>query len=305
MNAPGLSGITIPAGSQRIFSLAGFAPGLASPVVHIEARGGQVVAFLQQSIVRGLDSVGVDLVDAGAEPAKQLTIPGVRIRNAIGVNSALTLVDWQDVGPAVRIAVPGTKKTKVTVNVIPVDPKVDGTSFQTTVDPGKVDELALDSGAEVDTGVALADGTYTVTIESDQPVVAGVRVSTAVGDGGDQGDAAPQAPPSDLAWYASSPALTGDTLVSIAPGPDPQLELTNPTKAEVTVVAKAQGGGDDITIKVPGNGAASVAVKEGLTYLLTAATGLHAAVSYAGDAQLAAYPVTSSRPVSGPIVIRP
>jgi hypothetical protein len=146
---------------------------------------------------------------------------------------------------------------------------------------------------------------YTVTIESDQPVVAGVRVSTAVGDGGNQTDVTTQAPPSDLAWYVSSPALTGDTLVSVASGPDPQLALSNPTKADATVVLKAQGGAADVTVKVPAGGAAAVGVREGITYLLTGATGLHAAVSYAGDAQLAAYPITSARPVSGPIVIRP
>jgi hypothetical protein len=273
-------------------------------VVHVEARGGQVVASMQQSIVRGLDSVGVDLVNGTAEPATTLVIPGVRILDAVGVNAAVTLVDWQDVSPVVRIAVPGDKKAQVTVNVIPADPKVDGTSFQTTVDGGKVDELALDSGAEVDTGVALADGLYTVTVESDQPVIAGVRVSTAGESTDDTGDAPAQAPPSDLAWYAASPALTGDALVSVAPGPDPLLAVANPTDAEVSLVLDAQGG-DDITLVIPAGGTASTSVKAGTGYLLTGATGLHVAVSYAGKAQLAGYPISSARPVSGPIVIRP
>ena len=78
-SAPGMSGIEVQAGAQRVISLAGFAPDVASPVVHVDARGGQVVASLQQSIVRGLDAGGVDLVDAGADPATHLVIPGVRI----------------------------------------------------------------------------------------------------------------------------------------------------------------------------------------------------------------------------------
>ncbi len=75
VEAPGMNGIDVPAGSQRVLSLAGFAPGLVSPVVHVEARGGQVTASLQQSIVRGLDAVGVDLVDAAPDPATDLTFP--------------------------------------------------------------------------------------------------------------------------------------------------------------------------------------------------------------------------------------
>ena len=102
-----MNGIDVPAGAQRVLSLAGFAPGLVSPVVHVEARGGQVIAFLQQSIVRGLDAVGVDLVDAAPDPATDLTFPGVRVFDSVGVNRALSLDDWDDVAPIVRIAEPG------------------------------------------------------------------------------------------------------------------------------------------------------------------------------------------------------
>lgn len=304
ISAPGMNGIDVPPGTQRVLSLAGFAPGLVSPVVHVEARGGQVVAGLQQSIVRGLDAVGVDLIGAAADPSTELTIPGVRVLDALAVNRAVSLTDWDDVVPVIRIAVPGTDKAKVQVSVIPADPAVDGTSFVTEIDGGTVDELALDSGADIDTGIALADGLYTVKIDSDQPVVAGVRVSTAI-DAGDSTDDAPaQAPPSDLAWYAPAPTLTGDTLVTIAPGPDPQLAMVNPTEAEVQVVFAAQGG-TDITLVIPAGGSAAAPVVAGTTYLLQGAAGLHAAVSYAGDARLAAYTLSSPRPVSGPITIRP
>ena len=49
----------------------------------------------------------------------------------------------------------------------------------------------------------------------------------------------------------------------------------------------------------------SIAVKPDTVYLLKNAKALVAAVSYAGDAQLAHYGVSSAGPVSGPIVIRP
>ena len=41
-----MSGIVVKAGAQRVIPLAGFAPDVAAPVVHVTASGGQVVAFL-------------------------------------------------------------------------------------------------------------------------------------------------------------------------------------------------------------------------------------------------------------------
>jgi hypothetical protein len=304
VEAPGMNGIDVPAGSQAVLSLAGFAPDLLSPVVHVEARGGQVVAYLQQSVVRGLDAVGLDLVDAATDPATQLTFPGVRVFDSVSTNRALSLEDWDDVGPVVRVLNPGTEPTEVTVSVTPLDASIAGTSFPVQAEPGLVTEVALDSGAEVDSGVALADGTYTVTMTADQPFVGGVRVSAAGDIGPIETEGIIPAPPSDLAWYSAAPELTADALVTIAPGPDPELVVVNPTETEVTLEL-ASPGGEDITLVVPAGGGASTPVVAGASYVLTAPDGLYAAVSYAADDALAAYPVTMSRPVSGPIVIRP
>ena len=302
--APGMNGIDVPAGSQKVLSLAGFAPGLLSPVIHVEARGGQVTAYLQQSIVRGLDATGVDIVDAAPDPATDLTFPGVRIFDSVGTNRALSLDDWDDVGPVVRILNPGSTATEVTVSVIPLDPAVEGTSFPVDAEPGIVTDVPLDAGTEVDSGVALADGLYTVTMSADQPIVGGVRVSAAADIGEVETEGPVEAPVSDLAWYAASPALTGDTLVTIAPGPEPTLSAVNPTSAEITMVLEAVDGAD-ITLVVPAGGAASTPVEPGTAYLLQDAVGLYAAVSYAADDRMAGYPISSARPVSGAILIRP
>jgi hypothetical protein len=304
VEAPGLSGIDVAPGSQRVLSLAGFAPGLVSPIVHVGSRGGQVVAYLQQSIVRGLDAVGVDLVDAAPAPGTELTFAGVRIFDSVGTNRALSLEDWDDVAPAVRILNPGADPAEVTVSVTPADPSVAGTSFTAQAEPGVVTELALDSGVEVDSGVALADGVYTVTIASDRPVVAGVRVSAAADIGAVETDGIVPAPPSDLAWYAASPELGDLALVTVPPGPAPILAVANPTDAEAGVVLKSLGG-EEVTLVVPPGGTATTPLVEGITYELQGASGLYAAVSYAADDRMAGFPVTIARPVSGPIVIRP
>jgi hypothetical protein len=307
VSAPGMTGIVVKAGQQRVIPLAGFAPDIASPVVHIVARGGQVTGYLQQSIVRGLDAGGVDIIGAGADPAAKLVIPGVRVVNSIGVNRALALPDWDDVAAAVRVAVPGTVPAKVAVSLIPADATSGGISFQMDVAAGHVTELPLDSAEQGESAtVAIPDGDYTVVLASDQPIVGGVRVSTVVDSPGADATSTSDttAPASDFAWYGSAPALIGDTAVSIAPGAAPVLAATNPTAAAITVTLKAQGG-TDASLAVPAGGSASVPVDTGTTYLLTGGTGLVATISYAGPGQLAAYPVASARPVSGPITVHP
>jgi hypothetical protein len=306
VNAPGMAGIVVKAGEQRVISLAGFAPGVASPVVHVVARGGQVTAYLQQSIVRGVDAGGVDIINAGAEPATHLVIPGIRVRNSVGVNRALALADWDDVIAAVRVAVPGGTAAKVQVSLLPQGPKLTGLSFEMDVTAGQVKELPLDSAAETDGGnVAIPDGDYTVVLNSDQPVVAGARVSTVVNSATSSSlNSDTSAPASDFAWYASAPVLTGDTAVSIAPGSSPELSASNPGTTPITLVLAAQGG-QDLTLNVPAGGSASIPVATGTSYLLTGAKGLVVGISYAGDALLAAYPVASALPVSGPISIHP
>ncbi|MBX3193952.1 MAG: hypothetical protein KF727_02485 [Microbacteriaceae bacterium] len=306
IDAPGMNGIDVPAGSQRVLSLAGFAPGLASPVVHIVARGGQVVAYLQQSVVRGLDATGVDLVDAAPDPATDLAFPGVRVVDALATQRAMALEDWDDVVPAVRILNPGTTEAQVTVGVTAADPAVEGTGFTLTAEPGVVTEVALDSGIEADTGVTLADGVYTVTVTSEVPVVAGVRVSAAADIGPIETEGVVEAPVSDFAWYTAAPALQGDALVTVPPGPEPVLAVVNPGDAEVALSVEARGGtGADFELAVPAGGTASAPLVPGTTYLLRDAAGLRAAVSYASDEAMAAYPVLVARPVSGSIVIRP
>lgn len=304
IDAPGMKGIEVAPGAQRVLSVAGFAPGLLSPVVHVEARGGQVVAFLQQSIVRGLDATGLDLVDAAPDPANELTVPGVQIFDSIGTNRALSLEDWDDVAPVVRILNPGTVATEVTVSVTPLDPAVTGTSFPVQAEPGVVTDVALDSGLEAESGVALADGIYTVTMAADQPILGGVRTSAAADIGPVNTEGPVAAPASDLAWYSAATALDGDTLVTVAPGPAPKLVAVNPSGTEVAMVLDA-GGGEDLTLVVPAGGAASIDVVAGTSYTLREAAGLSAAVSYASDDRMGAYPVTPARPVSGPITIRP
>jgi hypothetical protein len=321
VSAPGMTGIDVPAGGQRVLSLAGFAPGVASPVVHVTARGGRVVADLQQSIVRGLDAVGVETIGAGADPAQSLVIPGVRIVDTVGTNRATALRDWQDVVAAVRVAVPGEESGVVSVRVVPAADAGDavvGSTFQLEVEAGTVTEIPLDTGGEgaTDGGDAtdgedgehahgLQDGVYTVYIDSDVPVVAGVRASTAVDSGTVPApDVELAAPESDLAWFSAAPVLDGAAFFVVPAGPAPVLSLVNPSTEAVELELAPQGGGDPQLVEIPAGTAVSLDIEPG-GYLLSGAEGMSVGLSFAAPGALAALVISPSRPVAGSIVVHP
>src|SRR4051794_31356489 len=54
VQAPGLQDIAVGARSQRVLSLAGYAPGQSQLAVQVQSRGGLVTAALEHTIVRGL-----------------------------------------------------------------------------------------------------------------------------------------------------------------------------------------------------------------------------------------------------------
>jgi hypothetical protein len=316
ISAPGMAGIDVPANGQSVLSLAGFAPGVAAPIVHVTARGGRVVATLQQSIVRGLDAVGVETTGGGTDPAESLVVPGVRIVDTIGTNRASALADWQDVGPAIRVAAPGDTGGRVTVRVVPETPGAVGTSFVLQLEPGTSTEVPLDSGfgegevtdASEETSAVggLGDGVYTVFVDADVPVVAGVRASTAVDSGVEPApDAILDAPDSDLAWFAAAPPLDGEALVVVPDGPSPLLSIVNPTDGDVEVeLAPLSAGATPSVVAIPAGGAVSMAVQPG-GYVLSGSQELSIAVSFAAPGSLASFVVSPARPVAGSLVVHP
>lgn len=315
VTAPGMTGIDVPAGGQRVLSLAGFAPGVASPVVHVTARGGRVVADLQQSIVRGLDAVGVETVGGGADPAPSQVIPGVRVVDTVGTNRASALADWQDVGPVVRVVVPGDTGGRATVRVVPeagAEEGAEGTSFEIELEPGTVMDLPLDvsgedpaAGAGDDHAPGLQDGMYTVFVDAEVPIAAAVRASTAVDSGeAPAPDAVLVSPPSDLAWFSAAPVLDADAFFVVPSGPAPLVSVVNPTTADVELELADVRGGAARTVAIPAGGAVSVAVDPG-AYVLSGIAGMSVGVSFAAPGSLASFVLSPARPVAGPLVVHP
>lgn len=294
VSAPGATGIVVQPHGQRVLSLAGFAPDVESPVVHVVSRGGQIVANLQQATVRGLEPGGVDIVGRAAVPSTDQVIPGIVVANADTLASRLGEASFGDLATVVRVFVPGDEETNAQVSVVNDDGTPTGASFSVELDPGSVQDLPIDG---------LVDGTYAVRVSTSHPVVASVRVST-VGASVLDATATPVGGPSDFAWLSGVERLDGSALVTVAPGPQPRLHLFNPGEEE-TEVSLTSSTGEDQSVTVPAGGSAQVAVEPGATYELDGFDALYASVSLSGDAQIAGYGVQPPARGAGPITVFP
>lgn len=166
VTGPGSSGIVVEPGSQRVISLASLAPGVVSPVVHVTSTGGQVVATLQQSVVRTLLPDGVETVSAAAAPNVRLVIPGVRLTGTSTGHHSEGGEVTSDAEPAIRVGVPGIDNSEVTVTVRSGHASSKPLSVKATVPAGRVLEMPFPE---------LEDGVYTLVVTSTKPVVAAAR----------------------------------------------------------------------------------------------------------------------------------
>ena len=294
ISAPGVTGIVVQPHGQRVLPLAGFAPDVESPVVHVTSRGGQIVANLQQSTVRGIEPGGVDFVSAAQAPSTTQVIPGVRVSNTDALQSRLGEDGFDDLASVLRVYVPGDEQTMAQVSVTSEDGSTPGTSFSVDLAAGSVEDLALDG---------LTDGIYTVEVSTSQPIVSGVRVSTVAASSVDE-NGTPTTGGTDFAWLTSVDELDTESLVSVASGPGARIHFVNPTDSEIEVTLTSKGR-DDVTLDVPAEGALSTDVAEGATYELSGYDRVYAAVSYSGDAEISGYGVRAPSEGAGAITIFP
>ncbi|GAA3735696.1 hypothetical protein GCM10022239_09650 [Leifsonia bigeumensis] len=302
VSAAGTDGIVVPPGGQRILSLAGFAPGIASPVVRVVSTGGQVTANLQQSIVRTLAPGGVDLLGASTRPSTLTVIPGVIITDHDAIAAAAGIEGYQDIGAVLRMFVPdaaaggdagsGSSPVPVTVTAIPEDGASPAVSTTLDIDPGVVADLPFDD---------FASGEYTITVSSEVGVVAAARTSI-VSIAGDAAAGTARVRSTDFAWFVGAPELRDRALVSIAPGPSPLLHLANTGTKDAVVTIEATAGASD-TVTVPAGGAVSMPATAGRSYLLAEFDSLRVAVTYRGDGRLAGFVVRPQERVSQPVTV--
>jgi hypothetical protein len=282
ITAPGTRGIIVPPKGQRVLSLAGFQLDLQSPVVHVMSTGGQVVAQLQQSTVRGLEPGGLDAVGSTVSPAKDNVIPGLVITDVVAVEELQAGGEgFNDLRTELRLFAPGEGTIATTVSVIPEDGTASGASFKIDIEAGRVTDLPIGD---------LSTGTYTVRVESQSALVAAIRVSSA------QGSA------TDFAWLSATAELDGRAQFTAAPGPNTVLHLANPTGHDAKVTLTARSGSVS-TVPVGASSSVGVAVESGMTYEISGFEHLFAAVSLTDGSEIARYPVRPPGAGSTPLKI--
>jgi hypothetical protein len=277
VDAAGAAGIVLEAGTQRLVSLAGLAPNVVLPVIHVVSVGASVTATLQQSAVRSITPEGVEVVGTSSAPSDEQIIPGFVVPSSRPVDRA----DGYDFRvPGVRVLVPGTYDGDVTV----VARSADGTASEPQIvraTAESVIDVPLDG---------LPAGEYSLVVTSDEPVIAAAHSASSRGEG------------DDIAWFAATMALDDEATVAVASGPQATIGVTNPTGEDRTVSLIA--GGSERELVVPAGGSALADVADGRVYRLSGVEGLHAAVTMLGDEGFASAPVSPPSAASDPVVVR-
>ncbi|TFV96483.1 DUF5719 family protein [Leifsonia flava] len=284
IDAPGSTGILVQPKSQRVVSLAGLAPDVASPVVHVTASGGEVAASLQQSTVRGLEPGGVDIVGPTADPDTTALIAGLTVSSSTAADPDAqpgAEEGYSDEQPGLRLLVPGDTGTQATVSVVGED-GAPGTSFTVDLEPGVSIEAPLTD---------LGSGAYTVRVEADQPVVAAARSAVSGNSGRDFG------------WFTASSPLTDEpTLVAAARGASPVLHAWNPSGEDATVVLTSERG-TTRELDLPAATALSFEIDAGAGYEISDAAGIIASIGYETSTRLASFAVNPVGGLAAPVIV--
>lgn len=278
VSAPGTTGIVVAPNTQKVVPLSGFVSDQGSTVVHVESSGGQIVAHMQETIVRTLTPGGFDIVSGSAAPATSQIIPGVVLQ---GAQEAQRGDDASDAAPIVRLFVPGKQAARVTLGITTSDGG--GTTVNATAEPGVVTDVALDD---------FPDGRYSFTVTSTEPLVAGARTTSPTEDGR-----------TDLGWFASAEPLGSSAITALAPGDNQRLTLVNPTRDDAAVTIRS--GDQEQQVDVVAGGTSTLIVPVSKQLVLTGTKGLVAGVTYMGGDGIAGFPVRAATEVSSPVRVYP
>ena len=244
IEAPASRGLIVPAGAQRSYSLAGFAPNEPSPVVHVVSNGAPVWSTLQVSTIRGLTPGGLDRITAIAEAATVVSIPIIREPDAELIGPLRAETGYSDTETMIRLFAPGAEDANVTITI---------THHESDEEPIVV-TTEIAANEVVDIPVAeLHDGDYSVTVSSSVPLFATARVSSHDGE----------TTVTDVAWVsAMAPSNASSSAAIPFRG---TLAIANPSDTEISVIVRANGV--ESTVIVGPLGTTPLVVREGSIYL--------------------------------------
>ncbi|MGI9197134.1 MAG: DUF5719 family protein [Candidatus Nanopelagicales bacterium] len=205
---PGLRGLVVEAHSRRVVRLSREAPRQASVAWHVTVRSGRVMAAVSDSQIEGFIPRGADWIPPSADPATRVLIPGI--------------IDGEG-GRQLLVHAPGDIDATVKVRLV-----TEGGSYV----PSAMSSVDVPAGTvvAVDLDSALDGQAATLDLQSDVPIVAGVRqrhpgVDSRTGSLEETSFAAGAVLISDIAAAAGLPGerSTAVTLWLTAPGPVQQV----------------------------------------------------------------------------------
>jgi hypothetical protein len=310
-------GILVPAGTQRIVSLAGYARDVVAPVVHVTSTGGQILASLQQSVTRTLVPSGVELVNPGAAPNTVQIMTGVYLQGLAAHNDGENGAVISDLESAVRVLLPGKEDAEVGITFISA--AGERTEIKSTVSAQKVIQFPF---------AGITDGTYTVIVRSAKPLLAGVRAVYSSSVTGVQAPAAPATPAptstatavpapaapvvapvvasagGDFAWYSAGAFLTSSLLLPVPNVPNPTASFFNPTDHEVKVTLSARNE-QDVTLSIGVEKMATTNVKPGVRYTVKGTLGLLGGLTAVGQGVGSAMSLNPANALGSSVVLYP
>ncbi|WP_336642543.1 DUF5719 family protein [Microbacterium sp. MMO-113] len=266
--------VIVPPRTQTALPLTSVAAGNDIPVVKVSAVGAPVRAVLQSALMQVLDPVGADQQEAVPGPQQRVVLPGVQAFAATGDQGDMTVL---------RLLAPGADAlAQVRVTAEGGGPGLDEFTVPLTADePAQVSLSGLEPG------------TYTVEIEADAPVIAGVRQQD--GFGAD----------SDFAWVTPAPEIDAEVAFAVPSGPSPRLQLANTSDEDTTVSLSSVDGGSPQEIVIPAGETRGLDVAAETTYLLRPSGEVHAAVAMTAPGAVAVLPVPPSPGVETSITVYP
>ncbi len=214
----GPSSFSVPAGGQTATLLEGLAAEQRRLTVRVVSTGALVSSYVQVNELDGVRPLGMDFLAPSTAPARRQVINALTVQKSdIGDEAAAS----------VRLLAPGAAATSVRLTIL-------GENGRELL-PG-AETLTLAPGAVTDVSLAgLAAGTYSVVVESDEPIVTGGRFARKADIGAERGEA-----PVEFAFVGSRP------LPSL--GADAQLAAESPAGQRLA------GPGSSGVLAVPRSG---------------------------------------------------
>jgi hypothetical protein len=282
VSVSGLAGISIPASSTTVLSLASFAPTVPTLAVSVQSQGAKLAGWIQQRAVRGTQAQGVDWISPNPAPSEQVVIPGLVIRGTSAIKQVFEAEENSDAFHALRVFAP--EGANVTIQIISSERDVFGAVFTGIVEPGTVQDFPINE---------LLNGDYSVFVSSDKPIYSGLRVAR-----GNPGEA----PRVDFAWLAPAEEITSDRALTIPKEGEAILVLANSGSEVSSVKVQDLATGETSSVSVPSLGTATL-VLTGPSRILQAA-GIFATAVVLIEGQISDLEVKDPKNLGSEVLVR-